>query len=136
MAESIQQLRIYTNARALEDRVYDLVHSFPPEDDYPTGNNLRRSSAAVSHFLAEAHRCYSYGLKLDSLAQARAAAEETQRQLETLPKTPITEGLFADYTGVIKQSWGLIRYLKLKRTEQRTKVSVKAKDELAAARST
>ena len=58
MAESIQQLRIYQSARTLEDQVYELVKRFPSEEFYGAGNDLRRSSAAVSHYISEAHRFF------------------------------------------------------------------------------
>jgi four helix bundle protein len=83
MAESIEQLRIYVAARLLEDQVYELVKTFPADQFYGLGNDLRRSSAAVSHHIMGAHRLYSYRLKLDELAAMRREAEATQSQPRT-----------------------------------------------------
>lgn len=134
MAESIAQLRIYTSARALEDQVYDLVKKLPPESDYPLGNNLRRASAAVCYHISEAHRRYSYTLKLECLSAARDAAETTQKLLIEAKSHTNTDELVLQYTGVIKQSWGLIRYLKQKRQERGAATAVRAKEEQVAAR--
>ena len=42
----------------------------------------------------------------------------------------MTEKLQEEYTGVIKQLWGLIKYLKNKRAELDNKAVAQAKDEL------
>ena len=135
MAESIQQLRIYTTARDLEDQVYEFTKSLPAELTYPLGNDLRRTSAAVSHHISETHRRYSYTLKLESLAAARDAAEATQKLLEEAREHGANDSLISGYTGVIKQSWGLIKYLKNRRAERMIKTEMKTKDELVSARS-
>ncbi len=134
---SIEHLRIYQLARSLEDQVYDLAKSIPAEQFYPLGNDLRRSSAAVAHYIAETHRRYSYVIKLECLHAARIAAEETIRLLEnhqTASREQITE-IINDYTLLIKQSWGLIKYLKAKQELTKSKDQAKASDELVAARS-
>lgn len=133
MAESIEQLRIYKDARGLEDQVYELVKSFPIDQFYGLGNDLRRSSAAVSHHIMEAHRLFSYRLKLDALAAARREAEITQRHLEAAKELGAHEELTTAYTAVIKQSWGLTKWLKAKLAERREKAEVAAKEEMAAA---
>lgn len=142
MAESIQNLRIYTNARELEDGVYEVVKGLPQELQYPLGNDLRRASGAVAHHLSDAHRRYSYSLKLESLGAARDAAELTQRLLGQIgSKVEGSENakkLSRGYTGVIKQAWGLIKYLKSRRAERlarnEAKTEAKIKDEQVAAR--
>ncbi len=131
MAESVEQLRIYKTARELEDQVYELVKGFPEEQFYGLGNDLRRSSAAVSHYIMETHRLFSYRLKLDSLAAARHEAEKTQRHLEAAKKLGATDELISQYTGIIKQSWGLTKWLKTKLVEKREKAEVAAKEERA-----
>lgn len=138
MAESIEKLRIYQSALKLEDQVYELVKALPEGDFYQLGNDLRRSSAAVSHHIAEAHKRYSYTLKLDSLQQARIEAEITQKHLEAARENGATDEMISDYTAVIKQCWGLIKYFKKLRDERQReaafKASVSATDELVAAR--
>ncbi len=114
MAETIEHLRIYKSARALEDQVYELVKQLPADHFYGLGNNLRRSSAAVSHHIMGAHRLFSYRLKLDELAAMRREAEAAQKQLESARDFGATDELISEYTGVIKQSWGLTNWLKAK----------------------
>lgn len=133
MAESIEQLRIYKVARSLEDQVYELVKQFPAEQFYGLGNDLRRSSAGVSHHLMEAHRLFSYRLKLDSLAAMRREAESTQHHLEQVRNLGPIEDLIAEYTGVIKQSWGLTKWLKAKLEEKQQKAEITAKEQMASA---
>jgi four helix bundle protein len=129
MAEAIEQLRIYKSARQLEDQVYELVKSFPAEQFYGLGNDLRRSSAAVSHHIMETHRLFSYRLKLDALASARREAEATQRHLEAAKDLGADPKLCEEYLGIVKQSWGLSKWLKVKLTERQAKATVTAKDE-------
>ena len=133
MAESIEQLRIYKSARATEDQVYELVKQFPADQFYGLGNDLRRSSAAVSHHIMGAHRLFSYRLKLDELAAMRREAEVTQKHLEDARALGATDELISEYTAVIKQSWGLTKWLKAKLLEKQEKAEVAAKEELVAA---
>ena len=134
MAESVEQLRIYTAARKLEDEVYEVVKRFPADQFYGAGNELRRSSAGVSHYIMEAHRLFSYRLKLDALANARREAEVTQKHLEAARAYGASDKLVEEYTGIIKQSWGLSKWLKTKLMEKSEKAEVAAKEELVHAR--
>ena len=134
MAESIEQLRIYKSARSLEDQIYELVKQFPADQFYGLGNDLRRASAAVSHHIMGAHRLFSYRLKLDELAAMRREAEATRKYLEQARDLGATDELLSEYTGVIKQSWGLTKWLKQKLEEKKEKAETAAKEELAAAR--
>ena len=133
MSESIEQLRIYKAARAAEDQIYELVKAFPAEQFYGLGNDLRRSSAAVSHHIMENHRLFSYRLKLDALAQARREAEATQKHLETARDLGATDELISEYTAVIKQSWGMTKWLRTKLDERQEKAEVSAKEQLVQA---
>ena len=133
MSESIEQLRIYKSSRAAEDQVYELVKQFPADQFYGLGNDLRRSSAAVSHHIMGAHRLFSYRLKLDELAAMRREAEVTQRYLEEAKPLGATDELISEYTAVIKQSWGLSKWLKTKLIEKHEKAEIAAKEELVAA---
>ncbi len=119
MAESIEQLRIYQVARRLEDEIYELVKTFPADQFYGLGNDLRRSSAAVSHHIMGCHRLYSYRLKLDELAAMRREAEATQGHLERARELGVTDELVEGYTSMIKQSWGLTKWLQAKLNERR-----------------
>jgi four helix bundle protein len=133
MAESIEQLRIYKSARALEDQVYELVKQFPVDQFYGLGNDLRRASAGVSHHIMEAHRLFSYQLKLDSLAAMRREAEATQKHLDTSRGLGATDTIISDYTSIIKQSWGLTKWLKAKLNEKQEKAEIAAKEQMADA---
>lgn len=133
MSESVEQLRIYKNARVLEDQIYELVKQFPAEQFYGKGNDLRRSSAAVSHYIMEAHRFFSYRLKLDALANMRREAEAAQKYLDAAKELGATPELSDEYTNIIKQSWGLTKWLKAKLIERNEKAEVAAKEQMAAA---
>lgn len=133
MAESIEQLRIYRTARSAEDAVYELVKSFPSDQFYGLGNDLRRASAAVAHHIMSAHRLFSYRLKLDELAAMRREAEVTQRLLEDARSFGANDELISEYTAVIKQSWGLTKWLKNKLVEKQEKAEIAAKEEMVAA---
>lgn len=133
MAESIEQLRIYKSARGAEDQVYELVKQFPTDQFYGLGNDLRRSSAAVSHHITVAHRLFSYRLKLDELTAMRREAEVTQKHLEAARAHDATDELITAYTGIIKQSWALSKWLKAKLVEKQEKAEIAAKEELVAA---
>jgi four helix bundle protein len=130
MADTIEQLRIYKTARSLEDQIYELVKTFPASEYYGIGNDLRRSSAAVSHYVREAHRLYSYRMKLDALTYVRREAEITQRLLDAAVALGARAAMIEDYTGVIKQSWGLTKWLKVKLSEKQLAAEVSAKDDL------
>lgn len=133
MAESIDKLRIYKSARVLEDQIYELVKQFPAEQFYSQGNDLRRSSAAVSHYIMEAHRFFSYRLKLDALANMRREAESAQQCLERAKELGATPAMILEYTNIIKQSWGLSKWLKAKLVERNEKAEVAAKEQMATA---
>lgn len=135
-SKSIKGLRIYQSSRTLEDAVYELVKHLPAREFYGLGNDLRRSSAAVSHYLTECHRRYSYGIKLEALHLARVEAETLKSLLAQHASQGYgeTERLQESCTAVIKQSWGLIKYLKQRQTEHHAAAQIKASDELVAAR--
>ncbi len=71
-ASSIGDLRVYALARQLEDQGIALSSALPETETYGLANDLRRSTAAIAHHIYEAHRRYSYAIKLDSLHAAIA----------------------------------------------------------------
>ncbi len=135
--QPIENLRVYQDARQLEDKVHKLVEALPKDQYYLLGNDLRRASAACAHHISEAHRGFSYSFKAESFHEARRQAEDAVGYLIQYQdrKFGDTKELVEQYTGVIKQTWGLIKWLKTKRDEQQAKAAVKAADELVAARS-
>jgi four helix bundle protein len=133
MSQSIEDLRIYKQARELEDQIYELVKSLPKDQFYALGNDLRRSSAGVSHHIMNTHQYFSYTLKLDELAAARRQAEITLHHLESAKLYGDQTELVNGYTSVIKQAWGLSKWLSAKLKEKQQKTEVSAKEALAAA---
>lgn len=133
---SIEQLKVYVLAHELEGKVFRLLATMPAENFYPLGNSLWRSATATAHYIAEAHERYSYTIKIQSLQYGRIAAEETIKQLEEFHQQfgTDTKALDEEFTAVIKQCWGLIKYLQGKQREKAEKANVKAADELVAAR--
>jgi four helix bundle protein len=133
---TIKDLRVYQQARELEDKVPAVIKQLSEDQLYPLGNSMWRSCVAVAHYLAEAHKYYSYRVKLESLHAARTAAEQTIKYLEKAKEAGLTgtEQLVEDYTGVIKQCWGLIKYLKNRQLAKEASDGARAKDELVAAR--
>lgn len=135
---SVEQLKVYVLAHELEGKVFDLVRMMPAENFYPLGNSLWRAATATAHYIAEAHERFSYTIKIQSLQYGRIAAEETIGQLEEFEKQfgADTKALSEDFTAVIKQCWGLIKYLQGKQREKADAHAAKAADELVEARAT
>ena len=131
MATSIEQLRIYKSARAIEDKVYELVKRLPSDQFYGLGNDLRRSSAGVSHYIMNAHKLYSYRLKLDELTAMRREAEIAQSKLEEAREFGVTDELISEYTSIIKQSWSLSKWIRTKLQEKQQMIEVSGKEQQA-----
>jgi len=133
MPAPIQQLNIYIAARKLEDAVIELVGTLQADRAYPLGDDLRRSATAVAHYIYQAHHLYSYEMKIESLHQARTEAEKIQKNLESIGGAKVKK-LVEDYTTIVKQSWGLIKYFKNRQVERAAKAEIRGKDELVLAR--
>ena len=136
-SKSLKDLRIYRLSRELEEEVYNLARSLPESEFFGLGDGLRRSVAAVPHYIAESHDRYSYRLKLECLYLARTALDKLRGQLEDYSARGFgeTKKLQNSCTGLTKQTWALIRYLKQQQTERQTASRVRSVDELVAARS-
>ena len=61
----------------------------------------------------------------------RREAEVTQKQLEAAKDRGVTPEMIAEYTNIIKQSWGLSKWLKAKLVERNEKSEVAAKEQMA-----
>lgn len=133
---SIADLRVYQLALSLEEKVYKLVSGLPTKQ-FELGNDLRRASAGVAHHIFDAHRHYSYAVKTESLRCAIHEAEQAIKKLADFQEGGFgkTGEMCQDFTGVIKQCWGLIKWLKQKQAERAAQASAQATDELVAARS-
>jgi len=133
---SIEGLRIYQASRKLEDATYELVKQLPQAEFYRLGNDLRRSSAGISHYVTECHRRYSYSVKLETLHLARLEAETLKKLLADHEAQGFgdTRLLQNACVGIVKQSWGLIKYLKQRQAEHQQEARVSAADQLVAAR--
>jgi len=135
--KSIESLRVYQASRKLEDAVYELVKELPEAEFYGLGNDLRRSSAAISHYITECHRRYSYSIKLETLHLTRREADTLQQLLaeHTARGYGDTKKLQEACTAIVKQTWGLIKYMKGRQAEHQLQVRANASDQLVAARS-
>jgi four helix bundle protein len=133
---SVEQLKVYVLAHELEEKTLNLVKAMPAENFYPLGNSLWRAATATAHYIAEAHERYSYTIKIQSLQYGRIAAEEAIKQLEEFEQQfgADTKALSEEFLAVVKQCWGLIKYLQGKQREKADMHSARAADELVAAR--
>jgi len=133
---SVEQLKVYTLAHALEGKVFSLISEMPEENFYPLGNSLWRATTASAHYINEAHERFSYTIKIQSLQYARIAAEEANAHLEEFEKQfgAKTENLREEFTAVVKQCWGLIKYLQGKQREKAEAAVVRNTEQLVAAR--
>lgn len=129
---SVADLRIYQLALELEEKVYKLAKGLGTER-FDVGNRLRRAGAGTPHYIFEFSRRYAYRSKIDALHDARAQAEEAIKILEDLGGKE-TKQLIEDYTILVKQTWGLIKYLRQKLAETQTATGAKAVDKLVTAR--
>ncbi|MFJ6901774.1 four helix bundle protein [Streptomyces hokutonensis] len=118
MPVSIQQLRIYREARELEDQVYELVKKFPVDEFYDLGNVLRRESAAVSHHIMEAHRLISYRYKIDALDNARREAISIKHSIGVAEELGVDQKLIESYEGIAQQCLSLSEWLQGKLEER------------------
>lgn len=132
----IENLRIYQVSRALEDQVYELVNQLPADEFYRLGNDLRRSSAAISHHITEAHRRYSFAVKSELLHLARTEIANIKDLLSLYDSKGygLTEEIQKSYRSLNQQIWGLITYYKRRQRERQTGTQIKAADALVAAR--
>ena len=116
---TINQLKVYRQAHTLEEQVLAMVKELDAEEFYPTPNALWRATVATAHYIAEAHERYSYTIKIQSLQYARISAEEAIKHLEEFAhanKIDVKE-MAEDFNSIVKQCWGLIKYLQGKQRE-------------------
>jgi four helix bundle protein len=134
---SIADLRVYGLARQLEDATVALVEQLPKSEAFALGNDLRRSASGAAHYVYNAHRRYSYTTKLDSLYAAVAETEQTIKLLAiyTTSGYGSTELLDEYAKGVIRQCWGLIKYIKTRQATVMSSSASRSVDELVSARS-
>ena len=124
---SIADLRIYQLALEQEDKVYKLAKTLSA-DQFELANDLRRAGAAVPHYIYEAHQRYSYQSKIEALHAARTQAERAVKLLESPAAPDSGRRLVEDYTALIKQTWGLIKYLKQKLAERNVRSETQANE--------
>lgn len=129
----LADLKVYQLALVLEDQTYQLAKQLPGEQFYPLGNDLRRGSAAVAHYIQDSYNRYSYKHKMDALHAAREHAEKTRQLLLDNP-LPRHHQLAEQYLILIKQCWGLIKYFQRQKDQVQTKNIIASTDELVASR--
>ncbi len=133
---AIERLRIYQAGRQLEDNVYELVKRLPRDQFYVLGNDLRRSSAAVAHYISEAHRRASLSLKLEAIHLVRVEADRLKNLLAKHSSQGYgnTDSLRVECDGITRQAWGLIRYYKNQQNARQKLAQISAADALVMAR--
>ena len=131
--KSIANLKVYRSALAIERQVISHTLYLEEEKFYDWGNDLHRSAAGICHYIKQAHEDYSYQLKIESLHHARRSGEDCLRLIEEAHSKSLSP-LVTELTAVVKQIWGLIKYLKLKQAERQQAVNQQSSDELVAAR--
>ena len=84
---SFRDLKVYQLAFALQQEIFDVSKSFPPEERYALVDQIRRSSRSVGANLAEAWQKRRYVAHFVSkLTDADGEQAETQHWLDTAVK--------------------------------------------------
>ena len=82
--ESFRDLRVYQLAFELQQNVFELSKSFPPEEKYSLTSQIRRSSRSVGANITEAWQKRRYPAHFVSkLSDSDGEQAETQHWLET-----------------------------------------------------
>jgi four helix bundle protein len=130
---SLADLRIYQLALEAEEKSYKLALQMPSEQ-FEISNRLRRAGAGVPHYIYEFSRRFAYRSKIDALHEARLQAEEAIKILENMSDKD-AQLLIENYTSLVKQTWGLIKYLRQKLETQRAAEHAALSDKLVIAKS-
>jgi four helix bundle protein len=81
---SFRDLRVYQQAFALQQKIFEITKSFPKEEMYALTDQIRRSSRSVGANLAEAWQKRRYEAHFVSkLTDSDSEQAETQHWLET-----------------------------------------------------
>lgn len=133
---SIEQLRIYKLSTELEAAIWKLRQLSAADANYDERERLWRQTAAIGHYIYEAHERYSYALKIESLQHARQALERINPLLGIYldGSAQQRQRLQEQTTTLLKQVCGLIRYLRLQQQERATAMRIRSSDELVSAR--
>lgn len=112
----ITDLRVYQNARQLEDKIHALINVLPESEYWELGDRLRRNSAATAHWITLAHNDYSLSHKIEYFHESRRSAEQTCASLAQYEENGYgkTQQLQDEYCAIIKQNWGMIKWLRAK----------------------
>lgn len=119
---TIDKLPEYVQALELEDKTIEITKQM--DNFYPTGNTLRRSACAATHFIAEAHDRFSYTIKIQNLQYARIAAETVMQDLKNLDSDQDTTELSEVYKRLAQQLWDMIKDLQKQSLDARGLVEV------------
>jgi len=91
MATGLENLKVYTMAKVLEDRIYEVTDNFPQEEKYRRVDQMRRASSSIVDNIAESYGKFHYGEKLHSISIARGEAEELRSQIKRVTGRYISE---------------------------------------------
>jgi len=119
MAKGFYELDIWKNGYELLMEVYRLAATFPKEEKYNLGSQIRRSANSIIANIAEAHGRYYFADKVRVLYTSRGECEETRSHLRVICGLKyITKEkldyLDKKYEGLSKGISGYIRSLKTK----------------------
>jgi four helix bundle protein len=115
MATGLDNLEIYQLACKLEKIVHQAVKTFPYDEKFSRGDQLKRSSSSVANNIAESYGRFGFQDKIQFLYQARGSVEEARSQIlrsTDFIKKELIESLNQGYTILIKKINGFIGYLR------------------------
>ncbi|TAK88980.1 four helix bundle protein [Patescibacteria group bacterium] len=137
LTTSRHKLRVYQLSRQLEDDIHELIKQLPASEFYGLGDELRRGSATVAHYISEADQRYSYSLKVETLNLARTAIRQVRELLSQYQKESFgsTAEIRKQYQALSQQLWALIAHYRRRQQERQSRARIKAADALAFARS-
>jgi four helix bundle protein len=83
-ALSFRDLKVYQAARDLQQKIFEVTKTFPPEEKYSLTDQIRRSSRSVGANIAEAwHKRRYVAHFMSKLSDADGEQAETQHWLDT-----------------------------------------------------
>lgn len=117
MAWSVEQLKIYQMAEALELQVHEFTKSFPADERFRSVDQLRRSSSSPTNNIAEMYNKRSLRERVRILHDiCRGEIDETRTNLVRCAKkgfcsVEVAQVLASKYTELAKAIDGFIQYL-------------------------
>lgn len=113
---TLENLKIWVEARNFRKTISELVKGFPLDEKYRLSDQLLRSSRSIAANIAEGHGRYHYQENIQYCRHARGSLVEVYDHLtcaldETLISVEIFNNLAQDYLRIHKMINGYIAYL-------------------------